>query len=318
MPISSSSPGGSFAWTSGAGSGPIVGGECHQAGWVERRQVIRIGPYRLRLDAGDGEQWASSGADANGGASQFPEASSLPRLFLELWDRSDEPSVWQIERELTLIGTSADCEVRVLDPSVSAHHCSLLRTSTGIWVVDLLGIDGVMVNGTAVRYARVYDGDELHLGNALIRLRYELPRQWAVPSAQLAGSGMMALHSPPGRRLADGPISPMGGPRGRARSAIAGRGRPPGPLPGSPRRIHRAVARGLVCRVDSLRRRAGRTADRILQLAPVPGGRPIRPHAAAGPRPVPAVDDDALPIVQLACTKSRRTSSGRSSTSCAT
>jgi pSer/pThr/pTyr-binding forkhead associated (FHA) protein len=181
----------------GSRFGTYVGGECRQAGWVGRRQVIRIGPYRLRLDAGDGEQWASRGGEVNGGASQFPEVSSLPRLFLELWDRSDEPSVWQIERELTLIGTSADCEVRVLDPSVSAQHCSLLRTSTGIWVVDLLGIDGVMVNGTAVRYARVYDGDELHLGNALIRLRYELPRQWAVPSAQLAGNGMMAINPRP-------------------------------------------------------------------------------------------------------------------------
>jgi pSer/pThr/pTyr-binding forkhead associated (FHA) protein len=189
-----------FCLDLGSRFGTYVGSECHQAGWVGRRQAIRVGPYRLRLDDGDREPWTSSGAEADGTALRAPEASSLPRLFLELWDHSDEPSVWQVERELTLVGTSAGCEVRVLDPCVSAHHCSLLRTPTGIWVVDLLGPEGVMVNGTAVRYARVYDGDELHLGNSLIRLRYELPRHLAAPTAQLsgAGGGILALHSPPG------------------------------------------------------------------------------------------------------------------------
>ncbi len=184
-----------FCLDLGSRFGIHVGNECHQAGWVERRQVIRIGPYRLRFDAGDPHPWASSEVEVHGGALQSAESSRLPRLFLELWDRSDEPRVWQVERELALIGTSADCEVRVLDPSISAHHCSLLRTPTGIWIVDLLGADGVMVNGTAVRYARVYDGDELHLGNSLVRLRYELPRPLAVSSAHLTGRQVLSLQA---------------------------------------------------------------------------------------------------------------------------
>src|SRR4051812_302275 len=96
-----------FCLDLGSRFGTHVGGECHQSGWVERHQAIRIGPYRLRLDAGDGDRWTSSGGDANGGGLRYPETSVLPRLFLELWDRSDEPSVWQVERELALIGTSA-------------------------------------------------------------------------------------------------------------------------------------------------------------------------------------------------------------------
>ncbi len=186
-----------FCLDLGSRFGTYVGGECHQAGWVERREVVRIGPYRLRLDTGDLQPWASSEADANAGPRQPAESSSLPRLFLELWDRSDEPSVWQVDRELALIGTSADCEVRVLDPSISAHHCSLLRTPTGIWVVDLLGLDGVMVNGTSVRYARVYDGDELHLGNSLIRLRYEMPRHATVSLSHVTGGQKPSLMSRP-------------------------------------------------------------------------------------------------------------------------
>ncbi len=220
-----------FCLDLGSRFGTHVGGESHQAGWVERQQVIRIGPYKLRLDAGDREPWASSGADADGVALQFPGPSSLPRLFLELWDRSDEPSVWQIERELALIGTSADCEVRVLDPGVSAHHCSLLRTPTGIWVVDLLGLDGVMVNGTAVRYARVYDGDELHLGNSLIRLRYELPRHLSAPSARLSGSGPLALRSPPDGIAPTAASEPWAGPGGGLSRLPLARDIPPARLP---------------------------------------------------------------------------------------
>ena len=71
-----------FCLDLGSRFGTYVGGECHQAGWVGRRQVIRIGPYRLRLDAGDREPWASSGADANGGAPAIPgglePAAALP------------------------------------------------------------------------------------------------------------------------------------------------------------------------------------------------------------------------------------------------
>jgi len=188
-----------FCLDLGSRIGTYVGGECHQAGWVERRRTIRIGPYRLRLSEGDLDQWASTPSpegDANEGALQASGAPHLPRLFLELWDRANAPSTWQIERELALVGTSADCEVRLLDPSVSNFHCSLLRTPTGIWVVDLLGQEGVMVNGTAVRYARVYDGDELHLGNSLIRLRYEMPRPLSPRQVLLPGNGQFALKSP--------------------------------------------------------------------------------------------------------------------------
>ncbi len=225
-----------FCLDLGSRFGTYVGSECHQAGWVERRQTIRVGPYRLRLDAGDREPWTPSGTEADRTALPSPETSGLPRLFLEVWDRSDEPSVRQIGRELALIGTAAGCEVRILDPCVSAHHCSLLRTPTGIWVVDLLGLDGVMINGTAVRYARVYDGDELHLGNSLIRLRYELPRYPTAPSAHLSGTvgGLLALQSPPAGVSSAAVPEPWAGTGGGPGRLPMGRSMPPARSSGLP------------------------------------------------------------------------------------
>ena len=54
---------------------------------------------------------------------------------------------------------------------VSPIHCALLQTPAGLWVVDLLGRQGIAVNGTAVRWARLEDADELRIGPFLIRVQ---------------------------------------------------------------------------------------------------------------------------------------------------
>ena len=54
---------------------------------------------------------------------------------------------------MAVLGSSARCKVRLYDPNVSKHHCALLRTPSGLWVIDLLGRDGITVNGESVRFA---------------------------------------------------------------------------------------------------------------------------------------------------------------------
>src|SRR6185437_5927630 len=87
--------------------------------------------------------------------------------------RSLRRSRCEIYSELVLIGSAADCQVRVLDPSVSNYHCSLLQTPSGLWVIDLLGREGISVNGTDVRYGQIRDDDLLRLGQSEIRFHLD-------------------------------------------------------------------------------------------------------------------------------------------------
>src|SRR5207302_548657 len=63
---------------------------------------------------------------------------------------------------------------RLAAPGVSPFHCSLMRTAAGVWVVNL-GRDheGVTLNGASIRAARLEDGDELRIGEVLIRLLFK-------------------------------------------------------------------------------------------------------------------------------------------------
>lgn len=158
----------------GSRSGTYLEGRCLRSGWLPLNKTLRIGPYRIRLIGGIAEEPARAASAAGAGPAgiglpPLKDAAPAP-LTLELSHRGIRPSTCPLHGELTLVGSSTDCDVRVLDPSVSNYHASLLRTPDGVWVVDLLGLAGVTVNGQPVRYARVDDGDELRLGQSLVRV----------------------------------------------------------------------------------------------------------------------------------------------------
>jgi hypothetical protein len=77
----------------------------------------------------------------------------------------------QSQGRLTLIGSAADCQVRLLDPGVSNYHCAMVHTPSGLWVVDLMGQGGTAVNGEKVRSAPWMEADEVKVGRSTIRLR---------------------------------------------------------------------------------------------------------------------------------------------------
>jgi hypothetical protein len=76
-----------------------------------------------------------------------------------------------MNRVMSLIGSASGCKFRLADPSVSAYHCSLLRTPLGLWLVDLLGPDGTGVNDAQVRFAVLAHDDVLGVGRYRIRMR---------------------------------------------------------------------------------------------------------------------------------------------------
>ncbi|MCI0682576.1 MAG: FHA domain-containing protein [Gemmataceae bacterium] len=150
--------------------------------WGDRRrsaglldQPIRIGPYRIRL-----QETASTSALTSPFKPLPPGHDALPAATLEFLNAhragSVEMPIFQLDRPLILVGQSPRCKIRFSCPTVSTCHCSLLRTPHGIWVIDLQSREGVSVNGTKVRWARLRDGDCLGIGRFEVMVRL-LPRR---------------------------------------------------------------------------------------------------------------------------------------------
>src|SRR4051812_22561587 len=69
------------------------------------------------------------------------------------------------------IGRSASCDVVLTDDSVSRRHAEIALRGGVCVVRDLGSCNGTWVNGRVVQRARLRRGDELQLGETVIRLR---------------------------------------------------------------------------------------------------------------------------------------------------
>jgi pSer/pThr/pTyr-binding forkhead associated (FHA) protein len=161
-----------------------------RTGWLNRSQGIAIGPYLIGLAP---EARPAPGSIARRTvlpdpfSSRPPESDDLPRAILEFRRDSAKPIRWRMRHILTLLGNSPHCKVRLAAAGVSRFHCSLLRTPLGLWVVNLLGSEGLTVNGSEIRAARLEDGDELRLGEIMIRVLF--PASGMVPGEIRALTG---------------------------------------------------------------------------------------------------------------------------------
>ena len=142
----------------GSRTGTHGGDATERSGWLDRGRAIQIGAYSVHPEQAD---------------QSAIEDLPVPSVTWELPHRSIGQSIWRMDRPLVLIGRSPACRIRVVQPDVSKFHCSLVLTPAGVWVVDLMGQNGVLVNEEPVRFARLNDGDELRLGSHTFRPRYE-------------------------------------------------------------------------------------------------------------------------------------------------
>jgi predicted component of type VI protein secretion system len=119
----------------------------------------------------------------------------LPGVVLKFPRRPNKPSRLPVDRVLALVGRSPVCRFRLKDASVSAFHCSLLRTPLGVWVIDLGGRGGIRVNGADVRWARLNDGDELGVGEYRLFLQCDAPPARPVSPGRSSGAGVSTVES---------------------------------------------------------------------------------------------------------------------------
>jgi len=155
-------------------SGTFSDGRLRKAGWLEPGKTIRIGPFELQQLSGGGsaEENRDNGLESRisplVARSHGPQP--LPEVALEFLNGPSRAASWPMNRVMSLIGSASGCKFRLADPSVSSFHCSLLKTPLGLWVIDLLGPDGISVNDALVRYALLADNDVLKVGRYRIRV----------------------------------------------------------------------------------------------------------------------------------------------------
>jgi pSer/pThr/pTyr-binding forkhead associated (FHA) protein len=155
--------------------GTLGSGRPRKFGWLDVDETMRIGPYEIRRLVG-GRPIYNEGAnhplpDTVPLVAKSYGPSPWPEVSLEFLNGPSRSAVWPMNRVMSLVGSASGCKFRLADPSVSPFHCSLLRTSVGLWIVDLLGNDGVAVNNAPVRYALLADGDLVKIGRYRIRVR---------------------------------------------------------------------------------------------------------------------------------------------------
>ena len=155
-------------------TGTRVDGEMQKYGWLVRGgQPLCVGPYVIRRLFDDGR----TDSDRSGGkplpavpflATAYSD-EALPEVSLEFLNGPSQATSWPVRRVMSFIGSASGCKFRLTDPSVSRFHASFLRTSVGLWIVDLLGQGGIAVNDVSVRFSYLADGDLLRIGRYQIR-----------------------------------------------------------------------------------------------------------------------------------------------------
>ena len=153
-------------------NGTRVRGKAFRSGWLPPDAGVGLGPYEVRVEGGSikGEPPPPDEYKPRGEPHDF--YGPLPRISLELMGHSKK-AVWPLNRALTLLGRDDRCRITCGHESVSAVHCGLLLTRSGLWAVDLISRTGIRVNGEDKRCGLLSDGFELTVGKYRLRTHVE-------------------------------------------------------------------------------------------------------------------------------------------------
>ena len=170
--------------------------ESERSGWLEDGKTLWVGPYFVR------RFMANVATDKETSRDNLPRdtplvalaysRAQLPEVTLEFLNGPSQSMSRPVHRVMSLIGSASGCKFRLTDPSVSRFHASLLRTSAGLWIVDLLGHSGISVNEKPVRFDRLADGDVVRIGRYQIRVQCRFRGQGLV-KGKTADPGYAAL-----------------------------------------------------------------------------------------------------------------------------
>lgn len=154
-------------------TGVRVNGSTETLGWLTYHDVLNIGSFELRLSKGP-EGSPEPIRPTTNPLLSGPSVDDFPKPVVEFVDKSDKVPNWSVTPQIVLIGRSSFCKIQIKTADVSSFHCALIRTRSGLWVVDLLGGE-TRINQIPIRFARLEPEDELKVGKQRIRVSYDVP-----------------------------------------------------------------------------------------------------------------------------------------------
>jgi Inner membrane component of T3SS, cytoplasmic domain len=198
-------------------------------GWLAGGGLLQVGPFVIRRAAGDAGLPGSEPTRDSPLAVRGYGREVLPEVTLEFLNGPSQATTWPMNRMMSLIGSAKGCKFRLTDPSVSAFHASLLRTPTGLWVLDLRGGRSISANAEPVRFGSLADGDVLGIGRYRMRVHC---RESRAAAFEMDRAGSVGLPAPrPRGDLARRPVPERAG---GAATALPPFGGPILPMPPPP------------------------------------------------------------------------------------
>lgn len=65
---------------------------------------------------------------------------------------------------IVFIGRAKDCDIKIPDKTVSAHHARIVTYFDASYIEDLSSTNGTYLNGKRVKMHTLHPGDEISLG----------------------------------------------------------------------------------------------------------------------------------------------------------
>jgi pSer/pThr/pTyr-binding forkhead associated (FHA) protein len=173
-----------------------------QAGWVEPHEPVIIGPYSLTFTFDSRPRSTDAGGQDSAEPHSFAQPHDVPgsvgcdtmplaaETYLDFVNVGPNVRRYRVSREVTLIGSGAGVKIHLTHPSVSTAHCSVVRTSTGLWIVDLLSAEGTIVNGQVEPLAALQPGDEFQVGRFLMAVHYGRVDEAGAPAQARSNNGL--------------------------------------------------------------------------------------------------------------------------------
>ncbi len=135
-------------------------------------------------------------AGTGGGAAGAPPLGKFGSL--RVVSGNDQGKVIELNRPVTTIGRGADQMLVIADIAVSRRHLQVHMTQTGYRLQDMGSPNGTMVNGKRVSEVQLMDGDQIEVGNSLLRFEHppsrpqqDAPSPPAPPPAPMIPPAMM-------------------------------------------------------------------------------------------------------------------------------
>lgn len=141
---------------------------------------LAIGMFRIRsgvirghtVEAGEVRQPVSD--LPRGGGAQYPGRPRLVVAGSHPGTGVEAGSTFELQAHVTLLGRGTDCDLRMVDPGVSRHHCELRVEDGQVVLADLGSTNGTLVNGQPMRHVVLTDGTSVTLGRTTLIFQQDM------------------------------------------------------------------------------------------------------------------------------------------------